>query len=304
MVDYNIKTTMTASEIAEVTQLFDAAEKADGRKPLNDHLWIDLHLGGRSGFAGLTARDPNTSKPIAYCQVSRSNDSWALDLVIAPNSRDQTLELGSALLTEASQIIKKQAGGHVHWWVSSPTDSHHQLAAKMNFKPGRNLLQMRVALPLRANVLSETKPALTRSFVVGTDEDAWLALNNRAFALHPAQGGWTREILQSRQSADWFNADGFLLHFINDQLAAFCWTKIDESADAKIGEIYVIAVDPQYHGQGLGRSLTVAGLKYLAGAQATTGMLFVDKENVAAVATYTKLGFTTHHQEQAFVADI
>ena len=87
-------------------------------------------------------------------------------------------------------------------------------------------------------------------------------------------------------------------------LAAFCWTKIDRDLDPKIGEIYVIAVDPQFHGQGLGRSLTVAGLNYLANAGATTGMLFVDKENTAAIATYSKLGFTVHHLEQAFIGEI
>ena len=52
---------MAAQEIAEVIQLLNAVEKADGRKPLNNHLWIDLRLGGRAGFAGLTARDPKTS---------------------------------------------------------------------------------------------------------------------------------------------------------------------------------------------------------------------------------------------------
>ena len=66
----------------------------------------------------------------------------------------------------------------------------------------------------------------------------------------------------------------------------------------------MIAVDPRHHNKGLGRSMTVAGLNYLASMGATTGMLFVDKGNIAAISTYLKLGFTTHHQEQAFVGDI
>ena len=99
-----------------------------------------------------------------------------------------------------------------------------------------------------------------------------------------------------------------MLYFLSGEnkqtLVAFCWTKIDRESDPKVGEIYVIAVDPQFHGQGLGRSLTVAGLNSLTTAGATTGMLFVDKDNIAAIATYTKLGFTVRHQEQAFVGDI
>jgi ribosomal protein S18 acetylase RimI-like enzyme len=48
----------------------------------------------------------------------------------------------------------------------------------------------------------------------------------------------------------------------------------------------------------------VAGLNHLAKANATTGMLFVDRDNDAAVMTYTKLGFTIHDIEQAFVGEI
>jgi mycothiol synthase len=167
---------------------------------------------------------------------------------------------------------------------------------------------MRVKLPLSPEVLSATKSIQTRSFVVGADDAAWLTVNNRAFAQHPEQGGWTTEVLRSRQSEKWFDPNGFLLHHIKtnatDQLAGFCWTKIDKDTDPSVGEIYVIAVDPQFHGQGLGRALTVAGLNHLAKANATTGMLFVDRDNDAAVMTYTKLGFTIHDIEQAFVGEI
>jgi len=167
---------------------------------------------------------------------------------------------------------------------------------------------MQVSLPLPENLLVATKKVSTQSFRVGVDEDAWLSVNNRAFSDHPEQGGWTKQLLHSRISEKWFDPRGFLLCFSTDNnepnLAAFCWTKIDRDIDPHFGEIYAIAVDPQFQGRGLGRSLTVAGLNYLSQVGATTGMLFVDKDNTAAIATYTKLGFTIHHQEQAFVGDI
>ena len=308
MVKFEIKRNMTPQNIAEVTQLLDAVEKADNRKPLNDHAWIDLRQGGRPGFAGLIARHQQTAEPIAYCQISRGNESWALDLVVDPLHRGETTEIGTALLSEATKIIAEEGGGHVHWWVSSATAEHDALAKNLGLKFGRTLLQMQVSLPLPENLLVATKEVSTQSFRVGVDDDAWLSVNNRAFSDHPEQGGWTKQLLHSRISEKWFDPRGFLLYFSTDNnepnLAAFCWTKIDREIDPHVGEIYAIAVDPQFQSQGLGRSLTVAGLNYLAQVGATTGMLFVDKDNTAAIATYTKLGFTIHHQEQAFVGDI
>ncbi len=298
---------MTPADIGAVTGLLSAVKIADSRRPLNDHLWIDLRHGGRAGFAGLIAWEPESTNPIAYCQVSRGNDSWALDLVIDPLHRDQTLELGKGLLQEAENIIANEGGGHVHWWVFNSNEIHDLLAAQINLKPGRNILQLEVKLPLTQKVIGNTEKISTVSFQVGVDETNWLSVNNRAFANHPEQGGWTIETLLSRISESWFNAAGFLLHFVDRpsrQLAGFCWTKLDKLSNPKLGEIYVIAVDPDHHNKGLGRSLTVAGLNHLATAGATTGMLFVDKENASAISMYSKIGFSVKHEGQAFIGVI
>ena len=102
---------MTPADIAAVTGLLNKVEIADSRRPLNDHLWIDLRHGGRAGFAGLIAWDPDSVNPVAYCQVSRGNDSWALDLVIDPHHREQTLELGKGL---GRGPVQHHANHHQH----------------------------------------------------------------------------------------------------------------------------------------------------------------------------------------------
>jgi mycothiol synthase len=71
-----------------------------------------------------------------------------------------------------------------------------------------------------------------------------------------------------------------------------------------LGEIYVIAVDPDRAGKGLGRSLTVAGLQHLAKLGTSVGMLYVDNQNRAALNMYISLGFVSHHQQCAFVGDV
>jgi len=64
-----------------------------------------------------------------------------------------------------------------------------------------------------------------------------------------------------------------------------------------LGEIYVIAVDPAFHGQGLGKAMTLAGLQWLNEHGLSTGMLYVESDNEAAVATYEKIGFHIHRTD-------
>jgi mycothiol synthase len=298
----SIKRSMDPGDIAEVAGLLEAAQRADDHHPLADHTWLDLAQGGRAGFAGLVAWEPGHDHPVAYAQVSRGNDSWALELVIDPHHRYDSLAIGPELLGAAIDIVRSEGGGHVHWWVFEPTGAHDQIATDVGLRRGRTLYQMRRPLPLEPEHLLAVVP--TRPFVVGADEAAWLAVNNRAFATHPEQGGWDLATLTSRQHEPWFDADGFRLHEIGGHLAAFCWTKVHAEHHPVLGEIYVIAVDPAFHGRGLGRALTVAGLEWLTHRHVPWASLYVDADNTAAVSLYRSLGFEVHHQDGAFVGDV
>ena len=74
-------------------------------------------------------------------------------------------------------------------------------------------------------------------------------------------------------------------------LFRFCWTRIHDELDPPAGEIYVIAVDPDGQGRGLGRELTVAGLESIHERGFSRGFLYVDADNTKAVSLYTQLGF-------------
>jgi mycothiol synthase len=296
---------MGRGDIDAVSALLDVAEATDGHRPLGEHQWLDLVQGGREGFAGLVAWEPGHGHPVAYAQVTRGGDSWALEFVVDPHHRDRLETIGTELVDAALGVVASEGGGHVHLWVPKPTAVHDHIATTAGLRTGRELLQMRCPLPVDDEHRRGAAPLDVRAFRPGTDDEKdWLTVNNRAFRHHPEQGGWDLETLRNREAQPWFDAGGFLLHTEGDRLAGFCWTKVHADEDPPLGEIYVIAADPDFEGKGLGRRLVLAGLDWLADKGLTTGMLYVDAANKGAVHLYESLGFAVDHVDRAYVGDV
>ncbi len=176
-----------------------------------------------------------------------------------------------------------------------------RVAAALGLRPTRELHQLRRLLPVpdehpgRAGV----PPLALRPFRPGHDDDAWLRVNNAAFATHPDQGRQTADDLARTLAEPWVDLDGFLVSDDPDvpgELAGFCWTRVHPPAgdDPVIGEIYVIGVAPTHHGRKLGATLVLAGLDHLAWSGIRVGMLYVEGGNAPAQKLYARLGFTPH----------
>ncbi len=296
-----IKRRVGERDIASILRLVQEIELTDLHKALEDHTWLDLVQGGRKGVLGLTANVPRQSQLAGYLQISKGSQSWALELLIHPQFRNETSGVGQDLLNAGIQEISRQGGGHLHLWIAKPTAYFDSLADSAGLTRGRDLLQMRLPLPI------ELKPDVgftTRNFVVGEDEDDWLAVNNRAFAWHPEQGEWHLDTIVERETEAWFDPSGFFLHHIDGKLAAFCWTKIHSDHEPPLGEIYVIATDPAYAGRGIGRQMCIYALCQLSKLGLSQAMLYVDSANLPALKLYEELGFKIDHLDRAYTADI
>jgi len=289
---------LDAERTAAVVSLVERVWQSAGHRPLSDQQWLDLTRGGRNDVAAVLATGAD-DRLVGYAAVAPGNGSWTIEVVVSPD--ESRTEIADELVAAAVRHVAGRGGGDVHWWVFEPDGALAEVASHHGLLPKRTLHQMRAPLPLATPTVA---PAEVRAFRIGVDEADWLEVNNAAFADHPEQGGWTIETVRQREQEPWFEPEGFLLHHRDGRLAAFCWTKIHRDEDPVLGEIYVIAVHPDFHALGLGKSMTVAGLASIAARGVTHGMLYVDRDNVAAYQLYVHLGFTVHRTDRAFVGHV
>lgn len=303
--------TITAgpSDREAIVALDRSVREATGHPALGDAVWRDLEHPQPDSICFLARRrNPDgTSRAVAYVHVARSDTfaprHWVLGLARDPSESDAATV--TALLDAADRHIAAHGGGNAIVWLFDPSPEDDEWLEASGSRWQRDLYQMRVALPLSETATFPSGIEL-RTFEPGRDEAAWLEVNNRAFGNHPEQGGWVAETLARRMAEPWFDPSLFLLAFDADGLAGFNWLKVHErrDPDPRIGEIFVIGVDPSRQGTGLGRALAVEGLARISALGITTGMLFVAAENTGALALYRALGFTVHRLDRAYEHDV
>jgi mycothiol synthase len=281
--------------------LLRTAAAVDGVRPLSEEAELRLQHGGPAGGRDLLATDAG-GVPVGYARVelgdAGSADDVEAELVVVPSARGRGT--GRALLARLEQL----AGGRpLRVWAHGDLPAATALATARGYRRARVLLQMRRPLTdADLGPVPVPEGVTVAAFRPGRDEEAWLRVNTRAFATHPEQGFWTREDLALREAEPWFDPAGLLLAWRGDPddggaLLGSHWTKVHPPGDAgpdPVGEVYVLGVDPEAQGLGLGRALTALGLAHLRGTGLTQVLLYVEQDNVPAVALYERSGFTRH----------
>ncbi|MFB9298626.1 mycothiol synthase [Kibdelosporangium philippinense] len=245
----------------------------------SDESHMDLPSGGEHLLA---VRDG----VVGYAHLDTAGDqlgNQVAELVVHPGFRRQGI--GEQLLTAVAGKARP-----LRIWSHLDHPGAARLAEKHGFERVRALHRM--GMDFGSDEFAEPKlpdGVRLRTFVPGQDEEAMVAVNARAFSWHPEQGGLTVEDVRDTEQEGWFDPAGFFLAVdADDKVLGFHWTKVHPDST---GEVYVVGVDPDAQGGGLGKALTLAGLRYLHAQGLPRVILYVESDNAPAIAVYAKLGF-------------
>lgn len=291
-----------AQLLEDIRALAAASEESDGNPPLSEQTLVMLRSADTAGahsvltlalYSPDETSDPATAQDLAGVAVvvEEPDGTGVVEVAVHPSYRNQGVAdrlVGELRDTRGFAGLKA--------WSHGNHEAAAEIAARYGYAPVRELWKMRLA-SAAAELPDVPLPdgVAVRAFVPGRDEDAWLAANRAAFAHHPEQGNMTRADLDARMAEPWFDPAGFLLAVdAADRILGFHWTKVHprHGEHPAIGEVYVVGVTPEAQGTGLGKALTVAGIRHLQRQGLHAVMLYVDADNIPAVSLYRRLGFS------------
>ncbi len=285
------RTGLSDDEQTRIRDVIAAAKEADGVAPVGDQVLRELAHDRTRHLLAVDGDDIT-----GYLNLTEA--SVMAELVVHPNARRRGT--GSALVRTGLS----EGGDDARVWAHGNLEPARATASALGLVVVRELLQMRrplVDLP----TLTVPDDVRIRTYAGPADDAELLRVNNAAFAWHPEQGGWTEADIAERREEPWFDPAGLFMAVDEhtDKLLGFHWTKVHGD---KLGEVYVVGVDPAAQGRGLGAALTLVGLHHLAErllkSEQSAVMLYVEADNSAAVKTYQRLGFDVFSVDAAYAA--
>ena len=254
-----------------LSDLLESLGKSD--PSFKDNLFIAERSGEIAGYAEVKP-ELNIGRAILTWLVHPRHRRGKLTVGLVDRAVDRTRELGIMTL---------------HANISQDSFTAKRFLTRMGFTFVRRFLELR--LDLTEMVLPEISKIASRCRPLQPSEEGRLTqLQNRSFA-----GTWgfnpnTIEEITYRINLPNSSPDDIFLIFDSDKPVGYCWTRT-ESWKKTVGRIYMLGVDPDYRGRGLGRQLLLAGLSCLKSKSLRVAVLTVDSENKAARVLYKSVGF-------------
>ena len=249
----------------------------DAHPPLSGHK-LDV-IARQQGRVGAWA-DAEGICLVGVAAHHTGHGHWAVEAAVAARRRNPAEE-EAALRHVIGLVPGDQA--HTLWAFR---EGQVEAASRLGYTETRCVL--RLSGPM-SGVAHVPAAGVLITPITKADVATIVAINNRAFADHREQAGMTVEAFHDLIRAEGFGAGATVVARTQQGIVGFCVTKQDGSG---VGEVYLLAVDPEFAGSGYGSMLASAGFEQLASHDATTAVVWVDGSNHAARHVYRKLGLT------------
>ena len=180
--------------------------------------------------------------------------------------------------------------------VNIPQDSigTRKLLSKMGFRFVRRFLEMELGLS-KVNLPDMSQIGSKCRYLQCGEEDKLAQIQNSSFAVTWGYNPNTTEEIIYRTSLPGCSPEDIILVCDANKLVGYCWTRIEfgqsVAGNGGRGRIYMLGVDPDCWGRGMGKQVLLDGLAYLKSKGLWVAELTVDSENWAACALYRSVGF-------------
>lgn len=272
-----------------ILDLAERATAADGVAPFNEASLFALRDRARARVLVHQTAADGTVVAAGYAVGDAP-----VEIVVDPDHR--RTGIGRRLLDEL------MADGEDEYWAHGNLPAAQALAASAGLTVARELLVLRLTFDGPPTAERVPEGVTLRSYAPA-DADAVIAVNARAFAQHPEQGAMDRADFDRRTSAEWFDPEGLFIAERDGKIIGFHWTKIPStgSGQAREGEVYVVGIDPDAQGGGLGTALTARGLRHMFEKGVQVVDLYVEGDNAPALKVYSNLGFKPWKKDTLYV---
>ncbi|WP_234789152.1 mycothiol synthase, partial [Mycolicibacterium fortuitum] len=228
MTELDWRTGLSDAEQTGIRELIAAATAVDGVAPVGDQVLREL---SHDRTRHLLATDGAALVGYLNLAPGGDDDPPMAELVVHPEARRR----GTGAALARAGLAEGAAGTRI--WAHGNLEAARALAATLDLKPVRELLQMRRPLtdlpPLR------TAEGVRIGTYAGPQDDAeLLRVNNAAFSWHPEQGGWTEQDIAERRGEPWFDPEGLFEAFDEETgaLLGFHWTKVHPASRGEVHE--------------------------------------------------------------------
>ncbi len=239
-------------------------------------LFVVERAGAVIGYMDLTP-EPSIRRVILTC-------------FIHPSYRRQGL--ASKLLGHAVHRCQELGTKVVHVNIRQDNIAAKSTLSKFGFKLVRRFLHLRLDISkVRWQDMNQATLQY-RYFRCGEDERL-TQIQNRCFARTWGYNPNTVQEITYLTNLTNFSPQDIVLASDGDKSAGYCWTRTTYKgeSDERVGQIFMLGVDPCYRGRGIGKRVLLAGLSYMKRKGIQLAELTVDNRNKVACSLYRTIGF-------------